>query len=1250
MPASLVYDSSTKPDKDLSQYNKASAPIIEDWVFDSEDDFEAEPTQNAPSFVQPHEHVKTPRPSVKPVDHSIPADNLRKDSPKFRGHSNSRNSKACFVCKSLTHLIKDCDYYEKKMVQTPARNHAQRGNHQHYARMTHPNPQRHVLPTTVLTRSKLVPLTVARPFTTAVPHSHVTRTRPTKNVVTKLHSPPKRTINLRSSPKHSNFHHNVTTVKTDQVDAVKGVKRNPQQALKDKRVIESRCSRHMAGNMSYLSEFEAINEGYVAFGGNPKGDIKCIVLSFDFKLPDKNHVLLRVHRENNMYNVELKSIVPSGDLTCFLPRSDNGTEFKNQDLNQFCGMKGMKKEFSVARTPQQNGIAERKNMTLIEAARTMLADSLLPVPFWAETVNTACYVQNMVLVTKPHNKTPYELLLGRPPSIGFMRPFGCLVTILNTLDPLGKFDGKADEEFLVAYSVSSKAFRVFNSRTRIIQETLHINFLENKPNVAGSGPTWLFDIDTLTKSMNYQPVTTGNQPNPSAGIQEHFNAEKAGKEIIQQYMFFPFWSFGSKDPQNTNDDTTFEVKEPEFEVEKSKSEVHVFPSISAKTKKHDGKTTKEAKEKSHVELSTGFRNLSEEFEDFSDSIINEEELLQFKMQKVWVLVDLPKGKRAIGSKWVFRNKKDERVARIEATRLFLAYSSFMGFMVYQMDVKSAFLYGTIEEEVYVCQPPGFEDPDYPDKVYKVVKALYGLYQASRAWYETLANYLLENGFQMGKINQTLFIKKQKGDILLVQLFVDDIIFGSTNKDLCKAFEKLMKDNQDKYVAKILRKFGLTDEKSASTPIDIEKTLLKDPDSEDVDVHTYRLIFNAVSLKFLLFGLTNWCCSLNAIRSQNASEGFDQILDFLNASAIQYALTVIISEDTVCQALQLDDVESIDCLTNEEIFTELARMGYEKPSTKITFYKAFFSAQFTSTPPPSPHQSSQQPPSSPPQQPQPSQPSHDAAISMDLLHTLLQTCNSLTRKVEALEQDKVAQAIEIIKLKQRVRKLEKKNKVKTFRLRRLKKDDKPKPGELKEVIKVVTTAKLMTEVVTVAATTAASTITDTPSAARRSKGRKVKSSWKKRKAKALKRKTKSSKEKAAKKQKLDEKVKELKKHLQIVPNDEDTVYTKATPLALKVHVLDYQIHTENNKPYYKIIRADGSHQLFLSFLSLLRNFDKEDLEMLWQIVQERFTSSKSKNFSDDFFLNTLKAMFEKLDVEALIWKNQRGIYGLAKVKS
>ncbi|GJY66516.1 ribonuclease H-like domain-containing protein [Tanacetum coccineum] len=213
-------------------------------------------------------------------------------------------------------------------------------------------------------------------------------------------------------------------------------------------------------------------------------------------------------------------------------------------MNQFCEMKGIKREFSVARTPQQNRVAERKNRTLLEAVRTMLADSKLPTTFWAEAVNTACYVHNRVLVIKPHNKTPYELFNGRPPTISFMRPFGCPVTIFNTLDHLGKFNGKANEGFFVGYSVNSKAFRVFKSRTRIVEETLHITFLENKPNVVGSEPEWLFDIDTLTKSMNFKPVVAGNQTNGNAGTKESIDAGQARKKTIpsHEYILVPLWT------------------------------------------------------------------------------------------------------------------------------------------------------------------------------------------------------------------------------------------------------------------------------------------------------------------------------------------------------------------------------------------------------------------------------------------------------------------------------------------------------------------------------------------------------------------------------------------------------------------------------------------------------------------------------------------------------------------------------------
>ncbi|GJW35777.1 ribonuclease H-like domain-containing protein [Tanacetum coccineum] len=311
-------------------------------------------------------------------------------------------------------------------------------------------------------------------------------------------------------------------------------------------------------------------------------ETECLILSPDFKLPDENQVMLKIPWKDNMYSFDLKNVVPSKGLTCLIAkaindesnmwhrrlghinfktmnklvkgnlvrglpsnffendhscvacqkgkqykatfkiiRCDNGTEFKNYDMNQFCGIKRIKREFSNARTPQQNGVAERKNRTLIEAARTMLADSLLHIPFWAEAVNTACYVQNRVLVTKPHNKTPYELLIGRTPIISFMRPFGCPVTILNTLDHLGKFDGKVDERFLV-----------------------------------GSGPEWLFDIDTLTNSMNYQPVSAGNRTNGNAGLETNSDAGQAGKENVpdQEYILLPLLHTSSNVPSNSEKD------------------------------------------------------------------------------------------------------------------------------------------------------------------------------------------------------------------------------------------------------------------------------------------------------------------------------------------------------------------------------------------------------------------------------------------------------------------------------------------------------------------------------------------------------------------------------------------------------------------------------------------------------------------------------------------------------------------------
>nr|GEX45738.1 putative ribonuclease H-like domain-containing protein [Tanacetum cinerariifolium] len=232
----------------------------------------------------------------------------------------------------------------------------------------------------------------------------------------------------------------------------------------------------------------------------------CLVVTDDFSRFTWTFFLRTKDETSDILKKFITEIENLKDYKVKIIRCDNGGAFKNKEMNDFCSQKGIKREFSNARTPQQNGVAERRNRTLIEAARTMLADAKLPVTFWAEAVNTACYVQNKVLVNKSQNKTPYELVNGRTPAIGFLKPFGCHVMILNTLENLGKFEAKGDEGYFIGYSMSSKAFRVFNKRTRRVEENLHVEFLENKAIEQGAGPNWLFDIDSLTKSMNYVPV------------------------------------------------------------------------------------------------------------------------------------------------------------------------------------------------------------------------------------------------------------------------------------------------------------------------------------------------------------------------------------------------------------------------------------------------------------------------------------------------------------------------------------------------------------------------------------------------------------------------------------------------------------------------------------------------------------------------------------------------------------------------
>nr|GEW66728.1 putative ribonuclease H-like domain-containing protein [Tanacetum cinerariifolium] len=1111
--------SPTKPDQDLSHTYRPSAPIIEDWST---------------------KLVKSPRLSVQHVETSILVATLKPASPKPPSNGKRRNMKACSVCKSLDHLIKDCDYHEKKMAKPTTRNYAHRGNHKHYALITHPTCQMHMVPATVLTQSKPGPITVVRPG-------------------------------------------------------------NSQHALKDKGVIDSGCSRlHMD-----------------LFG-----------------------------------------------------------------------------------------------------------------PTFVKSLNKKCY---FLVVTDDYSRTP---------SIGFIRPFGCPVTILNDLDSLGKFERKEPEfdkkkpesEVIVSPSSSAQSKKHNDKTKREAKGKSPIESYTGYRNLSVE-----FE-DYFDNSINKVNVVDASQllDDPDTPKLEDITYSDEKEDVGAEADF-------------NNLETSITVSPiPTTRVHKDHHVTQIIGDLSSATQtrsmtrvaKDQGRLSQMFNDDFHTCMFACFlsqeesKRVHQALKDPSWIKAMQEELLKFKMQKVWVLVDLPYAKRAIGTKWVCRNKNDERsivvrnkarlvaqghtqeegidykevfalVAKIEAIRLFLAYASFMGFMMYQMDVKSAFLYGTIEEVIYVCQPLGFEDPNHPDKVYKVVKALYGLHQTPKAWYETLANYLLENGFQRGKIDQTLFIKRQK------------------------------------------------DGKSASTPIDTEKPLLKDPDGEDVNVHIYRSMIKSlmyltssrpdimfaeanscgtssteaeyvaaascyaqvlwIQNQLLDYGLEslermihvttilsagsltsqkmvlnspclthikNWlvqikrslswlvqkqtdlnkekanplivdsllktiwssihhllinevltiprqtttgkeisnpfmaeacCCMFNDEKVSAAKSKFSAISikspllgvntprcdedrlevmelmvfllpmvekvrvevyavdlqttvavktvdDVIRLQALVDKKKVVVTEATIREALHLDDAKGVECFPNEEIFTELARMGYEKPSTKLTFYKAFFSSQWKfpidtilqcmsakrTSGMNSVHQwhllsyaylqkvfanmrrvgkgflgvetplfegmfveqqvakegdaevhgeeanagdaaegdvcaANDEVPTVQPQSPQPQpQPQQDDGIPMNLLQEVMDTCTALSRRVEPLELDKIAQALEFTKLKRR---LKRRNKgrmiVEMDQDADVVLEEAKEVAEDAKVVDVVTTTKIITKVITASSktiTAASTTIT------------------------------------------------------------------------------------------------------------------------------------------------------------------------------
>nr|GEU33818.1 putative ribonuclease H-like domain-containing protein [Tanacetum cinerariifolium] len=959
----------------------SDAPIIKEYESDSDDEHVTIPSkeQEKPSFafVNTVKHVKTPRQTVK--EQNTCSQNPKPNKRDWNGLMSKKlglgygfTKKACFVCGIFSHLIKNCDFHEKRMAKQVELNNQKdkstgpRENRPVWNNVRRLNHQNKFVPTTVLTKTSRFPINAARQnFSSQTASTSTARkvntTKPIVNEIRprnnfyKSHSPIKRPFNRTTTPKYNFSYHKVNTAGDKTVSAVGGNRETAVKALAD----------------------------YT----------ECLVLSPDFKLPDENQVLLRVPRQNNMYSFNLENIVPTGGLAFLIAKATvdesnkwhrrlGHVNFKN--LNKLVKenlVRGIKREYSNARTQQQNGVAKRKNRTLIEAARTMLAYSFLLNTFWAEAVSTTCYVLNRVLVIKPQNKAPYELITGKIPIISYIIPFGCHVTIVNTIDHLGKFDGKSDEGFLVGYSLNSKAFK---------------------------------------------PVRSKNQASKTAGpkVANHSAAKNGSKK--------PKKDIGLKSNEKPVDQEEQAFLEELERLKRQKRKLMMKLKLLERSLLKD------------IYDHPSFRIFSNAFYDDEGTVAD------FTNLETTVNVSpIP----------------TSRIHSIHPTTQILGDLTLAVQTRSKMDVKSAFLYGKINEEVYVTQPLGFVDPKYPKKVYKVVKSLYGLHQAPRAWYATLSIFLLKNGYRRRIIDKTLFIKKDKKDIMLLKQKEDGIFIS-----------------QDKYVAEILKKFDFMSVKTASNPIETQKPLTKDEEAADVDVYLYRSIIGSLMYltasrflkgkpkpklglwyprvssfdleaysdndyaganldrksttrgcqflvfhsktkhiairyqfirdayekkliqvlkihtddnvfdlltkafdvsrnfvllvqKFILLGLvcaTQRCFTivillrlgkkmqfglvLGALNEKTKGNSeFHEIVDFLTSNMIHHALTqihatvdskaVVVTEASIRSSLLINDDDGTACLTNEAIFQNLALMGYEGELNKLTFQKALFSSQW-----------------------------------------------------------------------------------------------------------------------------------------------------------------------------------------------------------------------------------------------------------------------------------------------------------------
>ncbi|GAU42103.1 hypothetical protein TSUD_134870 [Trifolium subterraneum] len=610
--------------------------------------------------------------------------------------------------------------------------------------------------------------------------------------------------------------------------------------------FDSGCSRHMTGDDRFLVDIKSYSTSYVTFGDGAKGEIIGVGKLINKSLPKLDNVLLVKGLTANL--ISISQLCDQGHLNLRSMKKEISEE-AIRGLPKLKIAEGIKHEFSSPITPQQNGV--------------MLHAKKLPYFFWAEAMNTACYIHNRVTLRTGTNTTLYELWKNKKPTVKYFHVFGSKCYILADRKQRRKLDPKSDEGIFLGYSTNSRAYRVFNSRTKVMMESRNVVIVDH--------------VERGTQDAGEDAAASDSSTEVFENVKEDENNMEASKT---ESMSAP--------PK----------KGPSIRIQKNHPSDLIIgnPDQGISTRRMND-VISNACFVSKIEQ----KNVKEALTD--DCWINamQEELEQFKRNEVWELVPRPKNVNMIGTKWVFMNKSDENgvvtrnkarlvaqgyaqiegidfdetfahVARLESIRLLLGVACILKFKLFQMDVKSAFLNGYLNEEVFVEQPKGFIEPTLPNHVYKLKKALYGLKQAPRAWYERLTEFLLSQGYRKRGNDKTLFVKKEKGDFIIAQIYVDDIVFGGMSSKMVQHFVQQMQSefemslvgeltyflglqvkqmentifvSQSKYAKNIVKKFGMDGGNHKRTPAATHLKLTKDETGIDVDQSLYRSMIGSL---------------------------------------------------------------------------------------------------------------------------------------------------------------------------------------------------------------------------------------------------------------------------------------------------------------------------------------------------------------------------------------------------------------------